>query len=337
VIEDHNVTVCLSVTLLWSAAPGLSGDASPIRKAYQRFIMADDGGQVAKWAVPLVLVVVGTSCWLLREAVARFGFIALLMVVGIITGPLQACFTTAPGAESKVDLCAASDKINPAYWRRSDGRTLVECCAPLAHGLGLTPNMLTAFGLLAAIASGYNIVQGRSIIGLLLWMFGFAFIDELDGTVARKYGLCSVFGKKFDLIVDVAAHGLFGMGTLCSLHGQGSVGGFLITAASLVTSLVLQQVYDDALDLACGTEGLRAEDTALVALGFGRAQFSKREKVKKVLPHFGRFSHGLCRYVANPFAMLCYLHAGLGAQLTVLGLQLVNAACVWSGVACLRK
>ena len=283
---------------------------------------------------PVAVALLIPLFWMLREAVWRLGFIVVLGTVGVLVLPFQASFTTAPGVEPKSALNAATDIWNPAY-RRWKGEQLIVRLAKFAHAVGCTPNQITLVSLLCVIAGSFECLCGHAVAALLFW-WAYALLDELDGTVARNYGLSSKLGERFDLLVDVGAHLLFAMGTLCSPHGQGGFGGFCTSCVSLTAATVLMQVYDDALDIARVAEGLRAADTALVALGFA-SETVKAKAVKAALPSLGRFGHGWCRFVANPLAMLCYLRAGLLAQLAVLALQLFNAAAVWSRVASLRR
>jgi archaetidylinositol phosphate synthase len=78
--------------------------------------------------------------------------------------------------------------------------------ARAAHRLGLTPNMITAIGLVFAFlaALAYAEWQGRPLFlvlaAVLLLLSGFC--DALDGVVARLYVQATVFGGFLDSLLD---------------------------------------------------------------------------------------------------------------------------------------
>src|SRR3990172_6848623 len=67
--------------------------------------------------------------------------------------------------------------------------------------LGLTPNVLTAVGLLLAAGAGTAFWQGRFLLGLVLMLVA-SIADMLDGATARAGGLGTVFGGVLDHTVD---------------------------------------------------------------------------------------------------------------------------------------
>jgi CDP-diacylglycerol--glycerol-3-phosphate 3-phosphatidyltransferase len=79
--------------------------------------------------------------------------------------------------------------------------------------LGITPNAVTVFGTVGAVAAalwffpkgGFNLFTGTLVIAL------FAFTDMLDGTMARLSGKASRFGAFLDSTLDrVADAAIFG-------------------------------------------------------------------------------------------------------------------------------
>ncbi len=78
--------------------------------------------------------------------------------------------------------------------------------ARIAHRLGLTPNMITAAGLVLAFLSALAYAEWQFhplvpwLAMVLLLLSGFC--DVLDGVVARVYGESTVFGGFLDSLLD---------------------------------------------------------------------------------------------------------------------------------------
>jgi len=118
--------------------------------------------------------------------------------------------------------------------------------AKTAQKAGLTPNQVSAMGIMLAVASGVSYwLSGASpfnkglsqifliIAALLLSLSGFC--DALDGALARLYGKTTVFGGFMDSLLDRYADaavycGLI-LGGLCD-----SLWGLLALIGSLLTS-----------------------------------------------------------------------------------------------------
>ena len=89
------------------------------------------------------------------------------------------------------------------YSMRAGKDMLMFRIAHAAYGWGVTPNMLTALGLVLGVASG-------ALFALRALSFAFAlgflsvFCDVLDGTLARKFILESKLGLMFDSVADRA-------------------------------------------------------------------------------------------------------------------------------------
>ena len=159
----------------------------------------------------------GVLCWLLRKFIMRGGFLALIalvcpcsLVAGIVIG------LPPPGTESKSKLQAATDPLNVAFVMKG---ALLDAAATCAHACHLSPNILTFSTMLAVMDMGYYILLGDTVIGLLLWLY-YAFADELDGYVARKYNQCSKLGAVLDACTDVTSHTVLALATVCSQAGH---------------------------------------------------------------------------------------------------------------------
>jgi len=73
-------------------------------------------------------------------------------------------------------------------------------CPPLRK-MGLTPNIITTFGLISRLISIYYLLQNRKWLFLFYGTLGY-FFDCLDGHMARKYDMCTTFGDYYDHISD---------------------------------------------------------------------------------------------------------------------------------------
>jgi archaetidylinositol phosphate synthase len=78
--------------------------------------------------------------------------------------------------------------------------------AKAVHAIGLTPNMITLFGVVLALLSalGYAEWQNRPLylfLAMALLLLS-GFCDALDGVVARVYAEASVFGGFLDSLLD---------------------------------------------------------------------------------------------------------------------------------------
>ena len=152
-------------------------------------------------------------------------------------------------------------------------------------------------------------------------------MDDVDGRMARKFQLTSSIGATLDLGTDVTAHFMVTASALCYPLVECDTLTFSISLASFCTAVVLQQVYDDMLELACGTPSVAASDTAAYALGFCEKELP-RAKAKKLARSLGWIGHGLCRQLTTPAIVLAFFFAGLLPQVAVLAAQLVGAAFV---------
>uniref|UniRef100_A0A6C0CJG3 CDP-alcohol phosphatidyltransferase n=1 Tax=viral metagenome TaxID=1070528 RepID=A0A6C0CJG3_9ZZZZ len=88
---------------------------------------------------------------------------------------------------------------------------LCETTAPTIYStMGITPNMITTFTLVIRLLAAYFIYSGLQnprhfsiAAGLVLLSI---FTDALDGYIARKYGLSSEFGAKYDMWTDIITY-----------------------------------------------------------------------------------------------------------------------------------
>ncbi|WP_353267824.1 CDP-alcohol phosphatidyltransferase family protein [Gemmatimonas sp.] len=76
---------------------------------------------------------------------------------------------------------------------------------PLLHRLGVTPNGLSAAGLLLALVATALVVRGAVIPGVLVWLAS-RLADAYDGMLARHGNSSSLFGAYLDLTLDMLAY-----------------------------------------------------------------------------------------------------------------------------------
>jgi hypothetical protein len=80
---------------------------------------------------------------------------------------------------------------------------LVEFAAPYFHQFGWTPNMITTLSNVFGILAAYLIYKRKFAIAAIAFLLAYV-LDCLDGYVARKYGLVTVFGDYYDHFSDLA-------------------------------------------------------------------------------------------------------------------------------------
>src|SRR3974390_503368 len=81
------------------------------------------------------------------------------------------------------------------------GRWLLEKIVAVVASTGINPNLLTFFGLLVNCWAAFLFAIGRFRSGALVIFFA-AFLDMLDGQVARREKRVTAFGAFFDSTLD---------------------------------------------------------------------------------------------------------------------------------------
>lgn len=78
--------------------------------------------------------------------------------------------------------------------------------AKVAHRIGLTPNMVSALGLLlslfSAVAYALALNQPLLLLSATILLLASGFCDTLDGILARNYQQANVLGGFFDSLLD---------------------------------------------------------------------------------------------------------------------------------------
>jgi len=125
-------------------------------------------------------------------------------------------------------------------------QSLITVEAKAMHQAGLTPNVVSALGVMLGVASGFaywtagtNLttpsLYGVYLSSAVLLLLASGFCDALDGALARLYGKTSVFGGFLDSLldryVDAAVYCGLILGGLCDPSW-----GLLALIGSLLTS-----------------------------------------------------------------------------------------------------
>jgi len=77
----------------------------------------------------------------------------------------------------------------------------------------VSPNLLTMLSVLVAVTAGYMYSQKRLVEGVALILLS-AFVDMLDGAVARASGRVTRFGATFDHVLDRYAEAFMVVGMI---------------------------------------------------------------------------------------------------------------------------
>ena len=85
---------------------------------------------------------------------------------------------------------------------------IIHYISDIVYHLNITPNMITTIGLLCSLISAYYLYNKDLFIAFIFWILSYYF-DLLDGYIARKYNMGSVFGGWYDHISDIIKISVF--------------------------------------------------------------------------------------------------------------------------------
>lgn len=140
-------------------------------------------------------------------------------------------------------------------------RLMCPFCRALGSA-GVTPNMVTAAGLLLSIGAGILAASGELNWAILVFLAGAA-LDALDGSLARACGMGSEFGRYFDSFADRASELFFVVGAVL---GGVPATAFLVVLGSFV--LLGARVYNHRKGLSSNAAMFgRPERLALLVAG----------------------------------------------------------------------
>jgi len=120
--------------------------------------------------------------------------------------------------------------------------------------LRITPNMLTAFGFILAVVSGFFYSKGNFILGAVILIVS-AVNDTFDGQLARRANLVSPFGAFFDSTTDRLNEAAVLIGIAYFFMTQWEFLFALITVVFLVFSIMVSytRARAEGLDIECKT------------------------------------------------------------------------------------
>lgn len=129
----------------------------------------------------------------------------------------------------------------PSLLPRSAPRWLTGPPVAILHRLGVTPNMLTAAGVLGNVGAGVLAARGE-FLAAGLTMLAFSALDFLDGALARATGQASDFGSVFDAVMDRVSEAAVLFGLLWFYSDRGDRTEELLLFAAVVGSILVSYV-----------------------------------------------------------------------------------------------
>jgi CDP-diacylglycerol--glycerol-3-phosphate 3-phosphatidyltransferase len=153
--------------------------------------------------------------------------------------------------------------------RRTLAQRVNKIPAELVAKTGISPNTVTAVGLLIAIVTAWVLSTGRFFLGGFLVLVSGAF-DMLDGAVARISGGSTRFGAILDSTFDRISEAALFLGLLAYYADQGSFQEVVLVGAALLGSMLTSYVRARAegLGLKCEVGVFtRPERVILLAIG----------------------------------------------------------------------
>ncbi len=153
--------------------------------------------------------------------------------------------------------------------RRSLAQRVNKIPAELVAKTRISPNIVTALGLLVALVTAWVLSTGHFFVGGFLVLVSGAF-DMLDGAVARISGRSTRFGAILDSTFDRLSEAALFLGLLAYYANQGSFQEVVLVGAALVGSMMTSYVRARAegLGLKCEVGFFtRPERVILLAIG----------------------------------------------------------------------
>jgi len=157
----------------------------------------------------------------------------------------------------------------PSLLPRRPPSWLVDPAVSFFSGIGVTPNMLTVFGvggnLVAAVLCGLGEFLAAGMVMLL-----FSSLDFLDGALARATGQATDFGSVFDAVMDRVSEAAVLFGLLVWFSDKGDRTEELLIFVAVVGSLLVSYVRARAQIIGVDLrEGLFTREVRVAVLGIG--------------------------------------------------------------------
>jgi CDP-diacylglycerol--glycerol-3-phosphate 3-phosphatidyltransferase len=118
---------------------------------------------------------------------------------------------------------------------------LTEPAVGVLSRLGVTPNMLTAVGVLGNAGAGVLAANGEFLAAGLV-MLAFSALDFLDGALARATGQATPFGSVFDAVLDRVSEAAVLFGLLWWFSDRGDRTEELLIFVAVVGSILVSYV-----------------------------------------------------------------------------------------------
>jgi CDP-diacylglycerol--glycerol-3-phosphate 3-phosphatidyltransferase len=135
--------------------------------------------------------------------------------------------------------------------------------------LGVTPNMLTVFGVSGNIGAGVLCGFGEFLAAGIV-MLAFSALDFLDGALARATGRATPFGSVFDAVLDRVSEAAVLFGLLVWFSDRGAREEELLIFAAVVGSILVSYVRARAEVIGIHMrEGIFTRTERVVLLGGG--------------------------------------------------------------------
>lgn len=159
--------------------------------------------------------------------------------------------------------------MNRAAGRRALAAHFEEPVARALASIGVSPNMVTLFGLVGAGGSAYLLSAGHLWAGGLV-MLAAGVVDLLDGALARATGRTSSFGAMLDSVTDRASEAVVLFGLLLFYVHSGSTPGAVLVYLTLAGSFMVSylRARAEGLGIECST-GIMTRPERVAALGVG--------------------------------------------------------------------
>ena len=162
--------------------------------------------------------------------------------------------------------------MNRAAARRALSLYFETPAAKLLARLGVSPNLVTLFGLVAAGGSAYLLSTGRLWPGGAV-LFASGAFDLLDGALARATGRASSFGALLDSVVDRLSEAVVLLGLLIFYAESSpthSTEGTVLVYLALVGSVMVSylRARAEGLGIECSM-GIMTRPERIVILSFG--------------------------------------------------------------------
>lgn len=168
------------------------------------------------------------------------------------------------GPRSLASLRSAFDT-----WLRQKTQVVLVPIVRIVNRTGLTPNVLTLFGLVLNGFVALVLAGGHFFPGGVFMLIASSF-DALDGTLARMTGRQSLFGAFFDSTLDRYSEAVVIGGLLYYFVEQGARTETLLAYAAIVGSLMVSyaRARAEGLGVACAVGvATRFERIMIVAIG----------------------------------------------------------------------